>query len=212
MMEFDKSKIGMVVLLPGNKYSFCTGKPSFRLVTGYDFINNKYLFFSNSSDRKIVENNIQWFSYAEAIQYIDASIASLQGSYDHFKALLYPAPDQESLTENYQNELLHLGNAYYNTIESISVLTSYIRFDKDLYERELKSYQKSLRRLEKRFHFFFGKDGKEVVKTIQEGMMAGGQRGYLIGELNYIKYDIAYWESAKQKLTDMYTQFKNTAG
>lgn len=172
-MEFSMDKIGKFVLrdtVNGVKVNpdDITRKVEFMMVVGYDNLRRKFLATSVTDSFYVysaVPDYAQFFDLDEALQYIEKSIAVSRERREWWSNNWKGKVCRDISKANYQNELARLPRAYYESIKQLDYLKRYVNNTsyQDMYLREIKGTEKALRRLEKRFQFFFG-ESKEYVK------------------------------------------------
>ena len=162
---FDSNNIGKLILYKTTNVNLFTEVPDFCFIIGYDYLNDTYL----CSDMKEkyehigrVSTDAKIYSLEDALVYVDDMIelAKIRRA-----VLVKPYTEVALLSKhisqpNYQNEIKHLANAYYESKKQIDILESYADTNnesyKKLYEHELAATRKAVRRLDKRFNYFFG--------------------------------------------------------
>ena len=181
-MAFEINNIGKLVMKYYHKNREANpfnSPPVFEFIVGYDYLNNTYLtidFTCWISNYSKVHNESPFYSLEEALELLDERKTLIEKTVEDLvkKAFFYDQV-RESLKQtnkiNYQNEMLHLSNAYYEALRQKNDLKQYLSgcsedYEK-LYSRELRSTEKALRRLEKRFIFFFGDQAEHVKECIR---------------------------------------------
>ena len=176
-MEFSMDKIGKFVLrdtINGIKVNSddVTRKVEFMMVVGYDNLRRKFLATSVTDSFYVysaVPDYAQFFDLAEALQYIDKNIAASQERREWWSNNWADKVCCDISKANYQNELARLPRAYYESIKQLDYLRRYVKNAtyRDMYLREIKGTEKALRRLEKRFKFFFGENMEHMKQCIE---------------------------------------------
>ena len=218
-MEFSIDKIGKFVLrdaVDGIKVDSgnVTRKVEFMLVVGYDNLRCKFLATSITDSFNFysaVPDYAQFFNLEEALHYIDKSIATSRARREWWSNNWKDKVYCDISKVNYQNELARLPRAYYESVKQLEYLRCYVNNAAyhDMYLREIKGTEKALRRLEKRFQFFFG-ENKEHMKQCIEAVGPTESETKLIRQLLYneecmtrhkdsLKRAAARWETAQKR-------------
>lgn len=179
----------------------------FVVVAGYDFINNFYIV-SPLNDRGGVYNVVkssdeQFYTFNEAIEYIDFLIKNETDKLDVINSLKFLSADKIQ-KENSKNECMHLFSAFKETYEQIKYLNIYLNGaieakDKKqikLYGHEIAKTHKAIKRLKKRFYYYFENKSEEV----QDLVLKQNYLCNIASSMYYIKKNIEKLEEQKQKL------------
>ena len=176
-MEFSMDKIGKFVLrdtINGIKVDSenVARKVEFMMVVGYDNLRRKFLATSITDSFYVysaVPDYAQFFNLEEALQYIDKSIAASRERREWWSSKWENQVCCDISKANYQNELERLPRAYYESVKQLEYLKHYVNntIYHDMYLREIKGTEKALRRLEKRFKFFFGENKEHMKQCIE---------------------------------------------
>lgn len=166
--KIDLNKIGKLYTKDNNFYMCC----------GYNFLENQYILASletifNHRSYILLTNNFKETTILEIEKNIDDKI-------DEYKDIiilinLFSQKIKEEKRKNYQIELSNLPNKCFELQNSINYMkkeldNQKLKHNEDTikeYEKMLKSSLKGMKRLEKRFYFFFNKDGIDIVTKLK---------------------------------------------
>ena len=179
-MEFNPENIGKLAIKNYSlkRESSPFGRPpTFEFIVAYDYLSERYLTIDLSAWANIysrVSERSPLFTLDEALAHLEKRRAEMVSEKEEIvnRAFFYDqvrSDLQQTNKTNYQNEMLHLSNAYHEALRQKKDLQLYLEGAsndeyKKMYGKELKATEKALRRLDKRFHFYFG-DNAEYVKT-----------------------------------------------
>lgn len=173
---FDKDIIGKFCKKEQDKYS---NMLAFRRVVGYDFINNVYIvkdidnFFHTYG--ALCPSGMampEVYTLDEVFALIDAEIEKEKKKY-----LILDEKMPNNTKEFRQNEVTEfnrLFRVYRECVNQVKIYNQYLewaekKYDfetRELYTKEMAGAQKALRRLDKRFHYYFKKDAKRVQEIV----------------------------------------------
>ena len=175
-MSFDIKNIGKFIEMKSVRYSTFP----FQLVMGYDFIRNNYIVgeidfipsLYSAASSILSKEKIVFYSLEEVLKLIDDRIEIENKKLSKLNEIVN-FDKISSMQENYRNECESIFNAYRESYKQVEILKGLIKSTADeknskinkIYKHELSKTQKALRRLDKRYHFFFG-DKADNVKTI----------------------------------------------
>ena len=186
----------------------------FEIIVGYDFINQTYISSplgdTSGLYNRIISSantNTRFYTFKEAVAYIDSLIKKEADKLDIINSLKFSLTNKES-TENYRNEYLHLFSAFKETNEQIKYLDIYLndalesKSEREikLYRREIAKTHKAIKRLKKRYFYYFGEKAEEIQTLVLK-------QSYLCNietSLYYIKKDIEKLEKQKELLIKKY--------
>ena len=217
-MEFEINNIGKLVMKYYHKnreINPFNPPPTFEFIVGYDYLNNAYLtidFTWWTGNYSKIHNESPFYTVEEALHLLDERKTLIEKTKEDLieKAFFYDKV-RENLKQtnktNYQNEMLHLSNAYYESLRQKHDLEMYISGSSEeyqkMYARELASTEKAIRRLEKRFNFFFG-DQAEYVK---ECIRAAGPHNTMKRSIKILQDNVEKIEKQKQTLVKRAEKF-----
>lgn len=217
-MIFDINNVGKIVFL--NKRAVESNlvtelKCSF--IVGYDFVAKKYVgsdmcdYFNMCSK---LPDGLDMYDLDSAVAYIDELLIRVDRARESLAMQYsnYLCVTRDVKRRNYQNELAHLSNAYWESINQLKFFQNYVKDADDsyreLYEHELKATEKAIRRLDKRFKFFFGEDAEAVKACIRES----GCRNNMSSALRAFEYQIERLTKQKEHLKQRDNKVKKALG
>ena len=165
-MSFDIKNIGKFIEMKSVRYSTFP----FQLVMGYDFIRNNYIVgeidfipsLYSAASSILSKEKIVFYSLEEVLKLIDDRIEIENKKLSKLNEIVN-FNKISSMQENYRNECESIFNAYRESYKQVEILKGLIKSTADeknskinkIYKHELSKTQKALRRLDKRYHFFF---------------------------------------------------------
>lgn len=175
-MEFNIDNIGKFVEFTPHRYS--TSHP-FKIIMGYDFIRNVYIageidiIPSLYAAVKPLSKDVVFYSLDEALSLIDEKINNENEKISKLEKIVN-FDKISQMKENHQNEFISIFNAYREICGQINILKKLISHTSNprdskinkLYRHELSKTEKALRRINKRYHFFFGDNAATVQETV----------------------------------------------
>lgn len=182
-MEFNVNNIGKLAIRnysnkPRTPFSRA---PIFEFIVAYDYLAEKYLTVDLSvwvHAYSQVNPKSPLYTLEEALQCLDEHKAMMEQEKEKLiqRAFFYDQVRknlQQTSKVNYQNEMLHLSNAYHEALRQKRDLTMYLSGTNSegyvkMYTQELRRTEKALRRLDKRFNFYFGDNAEYVKECIRE--------------------------------------------
>ena len=174
--EFDKNIIGKLCIKEKDKHS---NQVEFQQVVGFDFVHKLYLvknihnFFHGYTILCPAGKEIpKLYTLDEALALIDEEIEKEKQKYLILDEKI-PKCDKE-FKENEMIEFNRLFNTYKECVHQIKIYCEYLEWaekkydfeSRTLYSKELAGAQKALRRLKKRFHYYFGNDAERVQEIV----------------------------------------------
>ena len=176
-LEFDRNIIGKFCKKEKDKYS---NMLEFRIVVGYDFVNKVYivkdmhnLFHGYNILCAAGKELPELYTFEQACAIIDEEIEKEKQKYLILDKQL-PETRQKEFRSNEATEFARLFNTYKECRNQIGIYQEYLiwaeqRHDfetRNLYTKELAGAQKALRRLDKRFYYYFGDEAKRVQEIV----------------------------------------------
>lgn len=219
-MAFDVANIGKLAIKYYHKNREVTPfspPPTFEFIVAYDFLNDAYLtidftWWTNAYSKNY--NDSPFYTLEEALRILDECKAMMEKAKEELieKAFFYDQVRnnlRDSKRTNYQHEMLHLSNAYYDTLRQKQDMINYMNSAsteeyKEMYRRELVATERGLRRLEKRFNFFFGDQAEHVKECIR----AAGPYNSMKSGIKLLCENINKIEKHKQHLLRKAEKFK----
>lgn len=190
----------------------------FEVVAGYDFVNKVYIS-KPYGDKSGVYNIIQFsknkdnkfYTFNEAIEYIDSLIRNETDKMDIIKLIEFVQPDKKNL-QNHYNECLHIFNALRETTKQIDFLSLYLQEAQKqnkkreviLYTHEIAKTYKAIKRLKKRYFYYFGNKSEEI----QDLVLKYNYVKDIPSSLHCIRHTIKKLEEQKQLLIKEYNNFE----
>ena len=153
------------------------GMKEFGVIVGYDLVLGAYVvknlnsnFDSYSAYRLNNDQEIKTYSISEITQIIEKSIQE-ENNNKAIIALSFTEKLGRELYNNEKNEVEKLFRSYIEIIKQIEIYSQYanytnIKDDAEFYKHHLTKSQKALRRIDKRFFYYFGKRGSSLQKLL----------------------------------------------
>lgn len=173
MEKFVPTEIGKYYHVAESSHNLSEG---FYVITGYDFFNDIYL--SQNLERNfwghyvIVPSNVSTLTLQESIEKVKYIINSKQESVDRYND--NPIfQNKELKNENYIYEFEKIFISYKETseqLEAIQICLDGEAAPKSLYESEKRKALRGLRKMRKRFHFFYGDKADEIIYLVDNGI------------------------------------------
>lgn len=204
-MEFNPENIGKLTIKnfsekPRTAFS---RPPIFEFIVAFDYLSEKYLTVDLSmwiNAYSQVNPKSPLYTLEETLKCLDEHRASMEKEKEELvkRAFFYEQVRknlQQTTKVNYQNEMLHLSNAYHEALRQRRDLQMYLRGNNSegyikMYTKQLKDTEKALRRLDKLFNFYFGENAEHVKECIREiGPYNSMQGGVKMLDANISKLD-----------------------
>lgn len=171
---FDKNAIGKFVILPTTKYD--DGITVVAVIMGYDFMENSYIARCLKGpylryDKVACTEDLVLYDIASINDILDRGIEDEK----YYKSVLNCSFDEKlnrDLYENEKQETEKLFNIYREILRQISIYEDYLRctrrdYEIALYTHHLKKSQRALRRINKRFFYYFGENGVAIQRVLE---------------------------------------------
>ena len=205
-MEFDYENIGKLV---ANENYTKDDTAQYLMVVGYNYLSGRYILFdiSRRNDTFKIEAYKSCFhpekmvTAEEAMAEIDEKIHLLEMKVEKLRAnkSLFDDVFHLQSRENYRNELLNISGAYEECCNQLKYFSCY-----KCYPIDEANVRKGIKRLSKRFHFFFGDDANIVMDAIE----SGGRIESVIRAMHVAEDKIKKLEKHKQEISKAYSKLK----
>lgn len=197
-MEFDYGNIGKLV---ANEICEKRDTAEYWMVVGYNYLSGRYILFNFSrwddvfkiESYKSCLHPEKMVTAKEALTEIDEKIHLLEMTVEKLRAnkSLFDDVFRLQSRENYKNELLKISGAYEECCSQLKYFSNY-----KCYNIDEANVRKGIKRLSKRFHFFFGDDANIIMDAIE----SGGRIESVIRAIHVAEDKIKRLEKHKQEI------------
>lgn len=189
-MEFKQENIGKLIAIK----PYRTDLQLFSVIIGYNPITERYISYSLDSSGmwdkySSVSLDAEMYTVEYATQALTEQISELSAQREKLLEIVNIIDDMIKNTnrDNYKNELRKLWQSYSECSRQLSYFIKENNiFHRNMYGIEIREVQKAIRRLNKRFKFFFG----DKAEILQDAIRSAGPYGSVRMRLNVVESNI----------------------
>lgn len=199
-MEFKQENIGKFVFTK----SYRDDPKLFRIIIGYNPIVGRYVAYSFDANGlwghySSITPDEEMYTIEYATQYLTEQISELTAQREELLDNVNLVNDTMKRTsrENYKNELRKLWRSYSECSRQLKFfIEENSHFHRDIYGIEIREMQKAIRRLNKRFRFFFG----DKAELLQDAICNAGPYDSLRARLGVVESNLKKLEHCKRSM------------
>jgi hypothetical protein len=212
-LTFNNNNIKKLYKIPSSHKYGHLREDKFQIVVGYDFINNCYIVSPLNDNsglyNKVKSSEVIFYTLQEALDEMDTLIKKENDKIETLKSLVNAVTMKEKI-EKQPNEWSHLFNIFREVNAQLKFLNIHLKNAEKIhnkkyikmYTHEIAKTNKAIRRLHKRYFYYFGNRFQEIEKLVLENDFINN----IDNVTYYIKCNIKKLEIQKELLVAQYSR------